>query len=190
MLPQRNIQCRAQLTLNVGKHSNLWTLPNWPNFPLICLMLPNFHFNFNLNFKIYHLTNLFFTFDKFLPKFRVFKIRFGFSERLAKLARPARLRLIKPLLTHNTCKLIKFLNVNFIVTNLSRTLFDVAGIKVKLSCWTFIINLTISIYISFSNHFLHFFICQLLTQVRHHMSQLCCTNKTISILQKNHHNRE
>ena len=35
---------------------------------------------------------------------------------------------------------------------------------------TFIVNLSISIYISFSDHFVDFFIRQLLTEVCHHMS--------------------
>ena len=49
--------------------------------------------------------------------------------------------------------------------------------------YTFIVDLTVSVYISLSDHLLHLLIRQLLSQVRHHMSEFCCTDETITILQ-------
>lgn len=49
---------------------------------------------------------------------------------------------------------------------------------------TFIVDLAISINISFSDHFIYFFICQLLSQISHYMTQFCCTDVTIAILKR------
>lgn len=48
---------------------------------------------------------------------------------------------------------------------------------------TFIVHLTITIYVGFSDHLIHLFICQLLAKVCHDMTQLCSTDVAITVLE-------
>lgn len=47
---------------------------------------------------------------------------------------------------------------------------------------TIVVNLTVSVNIRLLHHFVHFFVCQLFTQVGHDMSQFCRTDETVAIL--------
>ena len=49
---------------------------------------------------------------------------------------------------------------------------------------TFIVDLTISINVCFSDHLIHFLISQLLSKVCHHMAQLSSTDVPIAILRR------
>merc|ERR550537_12012 len=44
-----------------------------------------------------------------------------------------------------------------------------------------VVDLTITVNISLSDHFIHFFISELLAEICHHMTQLCCTDEAITI---------
>lgn len=59
--------------------------------------------------------------------------------------------------------------------------FKLITISTVLYC-TFVIDLSISINISFPNHLVYFLVCELFSQVSHYMTQLCCANVTVSIL--------
>merc|ERR1712187_1054555 len=45
----------------------------------------------------------------------------------------------------------------------------------------FIVDLTITIDVRFPNHFINFLICQFLTKVRHHMTELGSTDETVAV---------
>ncbi len=49
---------------------------------------------------------------------------------------------------------------------------------------TFIVHLTITIYVGFSDHLINLFICQLLAEVCHDVTQLCSTDVAITILKR------
>lgn len=45
----------------------------------------------------------------------------------------------------------------------------------------FVIDVSISIYVCFSNHFIHLFFCEFLAQIGHYMSEFCSRDEAISI---------
>lgn len=47
---------------------------------------------------------------------------------------------------------------------------------------TFVVHLTVPIDIGFSDHLVHFLVCELLTEVCHDMTQFCSADVAISIL--------
>lgn len=49
---------------------------------------------------------------------------------------------------------------------------------------TFVVDLSVPVDVCFPDHLVYFLVCQLLSQVSHHMTQLCCTDVAISILTK------
>ena len=51
-----------------------------------------------------------------------------------------------------------------------------------LECSTFIVNLTITIDISLSDHFVDLFVSELLAKVCHHVTQLSGRNETVAVL--------
>lgn len=52
---------------------------------------------------------------------------------------------------------------------------------------TFIVDLTVSIDIRLSDHFVHFLICQLLAQIGHDVTELGCTDVAVSILRREYY---
>merc|ERR1719198_274986 len=44
-----------------------------------------------------------------------------------------------------------------------------------------VVDLAITIYVSFANHFIDFFVGKLLTEIGHDMAQLCCTDEAITV---------
>ena len=47
---------------------------------------------------------------------------------------------------------------------------------------TFIVDLAVSVNVSFSDHLIHLLVCQLLSQVGHDMTQLCSADVAVTVL--------
>lgn len=55
-----------------------------------------------------------------------------------------------------------------------------------VSVCTFIVDLTVSVDVCFSDHLVYFLICELLSQIGHHMTQLCRRDVSVAILTNIH----
>lgn len=49
---------------------------------------------------------------------------------------------------------------------------------------TFVVHLPVSVNISFSDHLVHFLICELLAEVRHDVAQFCSADVAVSVLER------